>query len=79
MSNDQDKKKTERKQQQAPTKEKQKIKSTELTDADLDKVAGGLQFNLPVPDVFSTFNPKEIQIDKSVPWQTVKGGGGKPR
>lgn len=29
-------------EQQAPTTEKQKIESTELTDKDLDKVAGGI-------------------------------------
>ena len=42
MSKDQGKKKTELKQQKAPaTKQKQQVKTTELTDADLDKVAGG--------------------------------------
>jgi hypothetical protein len=41
MSKDQGKEKTEAKQIPA-TKEKQKIKSAELSDAELDKVAGGM-------------------------------------
>jgi hypothetical protein len=44
MSKNQDRKKAkpEPKQKQGPaTKENQKIKSAELTDADLEKVAGG--------------------------------------
>ena len=42
MSKDKGKKKSELKQKQAPaTKQKQQIKPTELTDADLEKVSGG--------------------------------------
>lgn len=42
MGKDQGKKKTKQEQKQIPTsKEKRKIKSTELTDAELAKVSGG--------------------------------------
>jgi hypothetical protein len=42
MSKNQDKQKSKPEQKQIPdTQEKQKIESTELTDADLDKVSGG--------------------------------------
>ena len=74
MSKDQGMKKTEREQKPIPAtkKEQQKIKLTELTDADLDKVAGGMNIIIAAPGVLDFFNPKEISIDKSVPWKTGK-------
>ena len=41
MNKDQDQKKVKPEQKQVPADEKQQINSTELTDADLEKVAGG--------------------------------------
>ena len=54
-------------------KEKAQIKSTELTDADLEKVAGGMGAPAPGGDVY--FNPTQLSLDKSVSWQTSKDGG----
>jgi len=53
-----------------------KAKTTELTDTDLEKVAGGM--GTPAPTIDVTFNPQEYSLDKSVSWQTGKGGANAP-